>query len=266
MRTRSFSLSFVFLLSCICIAIAGTHAAAAAFTRLEPIAAPKIIASTEAFPDGRHGAANLLDGNPATDYASDNQGTNTMVELDFGAPNAIAAFRHVDRDDPATVAASELVFFDAKTNVLLSLPVTHVNRRAGVTFFVLPSPVTAQRVRWHITALGGGLNAVGASELGFFTTGTTDAAPTNLVLETHAPDLLERKTDGLRRPLRVTVDYAYIEPVEANVAAEGAETNAIQLNPGTQSITLEVPAAESENSLCSRCRAPARPWSPARLR
>ena len=74
------------------------------FTRLEPLPTPRIVASAEAYPGGHHDVANLADGKPQTEYSSNSKGTNTFVEFDFGAPVSVAAFRHTDRNDPATMA------------------------------------------------------------------------------------------------------------------------------------------------------------------
>ena len=120
--------------------------AQADFTRLEPLPALKMGLSAEAYPCGRHSATNLTDSDPSSEYSSNNKGTDTFVEFDFGAAKGISAFRHVDRNDPATIATSELVFMDAAGNVVATKPIRHVNKRAGVTFVRFDSPVTGQRV------------------------------------------------------------------------------------------------------------------------
>ena len=55
---------------------------------------------------------NIIDGKAQTEYSSNAKGTDTFIEFDFGAPASVAAFRHVDRNDPATIASSELTFLD----------------------------------------------------------------------------------------------------------------------------------------------------------
>src|SRR5437588_10285937 len=142
MRQFRTSLPFVLLLTCQSFkCLSANSVNAGAFTRLEQLPSPRISASTEAYPGGKQDAGNLIDRDLATEYSSNGKGINTIVEFDFGEPKRIAAFRHVDRNDPATVASSELLFFDGKTNLLATVPVTHVNQRAGVTFLVLPSAV-----------------------------------------------------------------------------------------------------------------------------
>ena len=88
------------------------------FTRLEQVPAPKIVASAEAYPGGNHNVGNIIDGKPRTEYSSNTKGTNTFIEFDFGAPINVAAFRHVDRNDPATIASSELTFLDGSGSVV----------------------------------------------------------------------------------------------------------------------------------------------------
>ena len=108
------------------------------YTRLEPLRAPKIVTSAEAYPGGNHDVTNILDGKPQTEYSSNGKGTNTFIEFDFGAPVNVAAFRHVDRNDPATIMSSELTFMDGAGAVVGKVPVKHVNQRSGVTFLALP--------------------------------------------------------------------------------------------------------------------------------
>ena len=89
---------------------AGQPGLPSGFTRLEQLSAPKIIGSSEAYPGGQYNATNITDGNPKTEYSSASKGTDTFIEFDFGAPAQVAAFRHLDRNDPATVASSVLTF------------------------------------------------------------------------------------------------------------------------------------------------------------
>ena len=55
------------------------------FTRLKQLPAPKIVASTEAYPGGNHNVGNIIDGKTQTEYSSNSKGTNTFIEFDFGA-------------------------------------------------------------------------------------------------------------------------------------------------------------------------------------
>ena len=117
--------------------------ARADFVRLVRLPNPTITGSATPYRGGGNEATNMLDGVLRSEYASQAKGTNTFIEFDFGKPTLIAGLRHVDRNDPALVVSSELVFMDSNGAVLATTPVTHVNQRSGVTFVALPSAVTA---------------------------------------------------------------------------------------------------------------------------
>ena len=219
------------------------------FTRLEQAPAPKIIASAEAYPGGRYEVDNIIDGKVKTEYSSNAKGTNTFIEFDFGAATRVAAFRHVDRNDPATIASSELTFLDDSGAVASRVPVKHVNRRGGVTFLTLPAPVTVRRVRWQVTGLGAGLGTVGGAEIAFYTAGQTESFPRGITVESRAPQLLEREGAALVRPLKVTVNYPYAEPAPGVVRLAGAQGKAVALRFGSQSVALSVPAVETDKTV-----------------
>ncbi len=190
---------------------------------------------------------NILDGKPQTEYSSNAKGTNTFIEFDFTAPVRVTAFKHVDRNDPATVASSELTFLDGAGGVLATVPVTHVNQRAGVTFLVLPSPVTAQRARWRVTGLGAGHPTVGGAEIAFFSSGKSDPRPTGTTIEgSGALQLLQREGSSFVQPLKVTVRYPYAEPVLGAVRIAGAGGKPVHFKFGSQTIELLAPAVEVE--------------------
>ena len=121
------------------VSLASAQTKQGQFTRLAALPVPKIVAAAEEFPGGNFSASHLLDGRPSTEYATNGRGTNTFVEFDFGTPVRIAAFLYQDRNDPATIAGSELIFSNAEGKLLATVQVPHVNRRAGETFFVLPN-------------------------------------------------------------------------------------------------------------------------------
>ena len=176
-------LTFPVLIAATLLSQSAFHCAGAAdppssFTRLTQLPAPKIVASAEAYPGGGYNVGNIIDGKPRTEYSSNAKGTDTFIEFDFGAPVSVAAFRHVDRNDPATVASSQLTFLDDSGAVVGTVPVKHVNQRGGVTFLTLPSPMTSRRVRWQVTELGAGLQTVGGAEIAFFTPGQKESLPT----------------------------------------------------------------------------------------
>src|SRR6185369_7548862 len=144
-----------------------TAVLAQAYTPLIPIVNPQIVTNSVEYPGGQHRATNLIDGNLKTEYSSDGKGTNTFVVFDFGAPLAVAAFQHIERNDVATIAASELTFYDSSGQTVTTIPVKHAGQRAGETFFVFKAPVTAQRVKWRVSKIGQH-GTVGGAEISFF--------------------------------------------------------------------------------------------------
>ena len=214
----------------IALAAASSPAAAEtpAFLRLKILPAPKIIAAAEAFPGGSFTAAELLNGNPGTCYASNNKGTGTFVLFDFGAPVRIAAFRHLDRNDPATVAASQLTFLDGTGKTITTLSIRHVNKPAGLTFFPLPAPITAQRVRWQVTKLGSPYSAVGGSGIAFFGAGETESLPRGIEINAQAIPVVEAPFRRTGTATRGVAELPLCRPVERGCAGGRAGTQAPQ--------------------------------------
>lgn len=220
------------------------------YTRLARVHGSKVVDSSPAFAGGRYNATNIKDTDLHTEYASANKGTDTFVDVEFKEPTLIAAFRHVDRNDIATVASSELVFRDADGQVVATVPVTHVNEPAGVTTLVLPSPVTAKRVRWHVTGLGPRkAGCVGGAEVAFYTAGATDPAPTAITLDATALPAIERTPAGSARPLQLDFDSPYAEPIDATVRVGSEKPAPITLHLGPQRLQLPVPAADFERAV-----------------
>jgi alpha-mannosidase len=216
-----------------------------AYLRLVPVPAPPIVAAADEYPGGNHKAAHLLDGNPRTEYSSANRGTNTFVEFDFATTISLAGFRHLDRNDPATVAASELVLFAPDGSEAGRVAIQHANQKAGVTFHTLPEPVAVRRVRWQVTQLGPHhYGTVGGAELAFFAAGPTESLP-NVALEARPLPLAERTPDGLRQPLRLEVDYAYATPIDAVVQVGDLAPRPLRLTAGRQSLDIPIPLTET---------------------
>ena len=244
---------------------AGQPVLSKGFTWLKQLPAPKIVASSEAFPGGNYDVGRIIDGQSQTEYSSNAKGTNTFIEFDLGANTSVAAFRHVDRNDPATIAASELTFLDQPGSVVGTVPVKHVNRRGGVTQVTLPAPLTARRVRWRVTALGAAYGTVGGAEIAFFAAGRTEALPRGIAITSRAPQMLELQGAALVRPLKITVKYPYAEPVSGVVRLAGAEGKPVHFKFGSQTVTLLVPAAETERTLKVVVEAGGLPVPPAEL-
>ena len=101
------TLSAIATVICCCTPIASADPPS--FARLVPIQpSPRVVAAAEGYPGGHFAAGQLVDGDTRTEFASSSKGKDTFVEFDFGDPVRIAAFKHVDRRDRATVAARSL--------------------------------------------------------------------------------------------------------------------------------------------------------------
>ncbi len=220
------------------------------FVRLAPLSAPKIAASAEEFPGGNYGPAQLLDGLPNTEYASNSKGIQTYVEFDFGKPVNIGAFRHVNRNDPAAVAASELIFKDASGKTVATIPVQHNGSAAGVTLFALPQVVTAQSVRWQVKKMTNDqINCAGGSEIVFYESAGTDATPQGIDVTASGEPVIERNNDKLLQPIKVSLNYPYATPTDAVVHIEGCEPKPVHFGFGIQEHIFKLPPVETERSL-----------------
>jgi hypothetical protein len=222
---------------------------AAQFTRLEPLNGVKITSSSEAYPGGGHNVSNLLDGKPGTEYSSNGKGVGTFVEFSFGGAARIAGFRHVDRNDPATIAESELTLLDESGAVVQKLSMKHPNQRAGVAFVPLSAPVTASRARWEVTKLGAGHGTVGGAEVTFLTVAQVAAVPSALACEPKSRQLLMRQQNGPVQPLSLALSFPYLETAEAVVSVPGAAPKTTTLSFGSQALDLEIPAVQAARDL-----------------
>ena len=223
---------------------------AGSFTRLVPLSAPAIIDSATAYPGGSYEADNLVDGledgGHRSEYASASKGVGTFVDFDFGGPTRIAAFRHVDRFDPATVDTANLVFSnDADfSGVLATVAVKHANTRGGRTFHPFP-PVTARYVRWQVTAVKS-YSTVGGSEISFFSSAEPEPLPVQTVVEPLGFPAVTEKDSQQAQPFRVTVGYPYAEPTEATLEVTGQPPVALHLRPGRQAVDISLPTVETD--------------------
>jgi len=225
---------------------------AGTFTRLDPLPPPKIVASAAAY-NQDYLADNVLKpaapGGSRAEYASQSKGTNTFVEFDFGAPVHIGGFRHRDRNDPAIIAESELVFSDAAGKPVATAAVTHVGQRAGVTMLALAEPIVAQRVHWRVTKLGSPHGTVGGAEIAFFATGTSEPEPRGIIIEGQTVPVIERHGGALAQPLKLTLTQPYAETITALVRVEGQEARPVELKFGRQTLEYKVPATDAEQTL-----------------
>ncbi len=220
------------------------------FTPLLPLEKPKIVASAEAYPGGGYNAENILDGSASgkyrSEYASAGKGTGTFLDFDFGESKRIAAFEHIDRFDPATVAAADLIFSDRATfnPILEKIPVKHVNRRGGRTLATFPA-VTARYVRWQVTAIAQH-TTVGGAEISFFTSGAPESVPGRLTATLMTLPVLMKEGGGKASQLaQVGIVYPYVERIDAVLEISGSEPKPITLEPLEQVVELSLPAVEA---------------------
>jgi alpha-mannosidase len=212
------------------VLLLGIAPAALAFTPMVVVPPAKILNQPVGVPGGNFGMTNFFDGKLKTEFASRDEGTNTVVEVEFTQPTKITALRHVDRNDRATVASSELTLMDANGAILVTLPITHVNKRSGETLFVLPEPVTAARAKWRVAKQGSsGLFSLGGAELTYYTSEPDDGVPTRDRLQVRVLPFVEK--DG-KRPLKVTITHPYQEVADVEVRIGNGETKKLALKSG----------------------------------
>lgn len=254
------------ILACIIIAICGSKATAAdapkdpagtaakpaqtAFTLVTPLPPPKIVEASTTYLVGAFDATNITDGNIRSEYSSDGKEKNTFIEFDFGDIVTVAAFRHVDRNDPATIASSKLVFSDNQGKTVATSEVTHANKPGGITHHVLASPVAARRVRWSVTGLGvAKYGTVGGAEIRFFKVSSIDPAPTAIKLSARSVPALEKKGASSVRPLHLTLDYPYAEPTGAVLRVSGTDPIPLSLSFGSRDLDISIPAVAEATTL-----------------
>lgn len=217
------------------------------FTPLVPVPDLKILASSEAYPGGSYDAENLLDGaereGTGGEYATANQGTETFVVLDLGETRRVAAFRHVERKDPAIIKASRLTFANDPEleEPVQSIDVKHAGLPAGITFVRFP-PVKARYLRWDVTEIGPH-GTVGGAELEILQSEHPEPVPSRTALELETQPIVLTGSEGRFRVLKATIQYPYAESTQATLEATGAPPRSIQLSLGTS--TLDVPIPES---------------------
>lgn len=234
-------------ISLLTLAAVMTAMTAAAFTPMVPVPISRILNLPTAVPGSNFGMTNFFDGKLKSEYASQDQGTNTVVDVEFANPTRIVALRHVDRNDGATVAVSELELFDANGERVADLSVTHVNKRSGETLFVLPHPVTAQRARWRVAKLGNpGLLSVGGAELTYYTSEPTEETPLRDRIEVKVLPFLEKNGT---RPAKVTVNHPYEEQADVSISVGGEPARTIPLKFGDNVFDWSLPEVKSASSL-----------------
>jgi hypothetical protein len=227
---------------------------AAEFTPLTPLDPPRIVASAPAF-DENYLADNLL--KPVTaaghrsDYASRGLGARTFVDFDFGKPVRLAAFRHVQRTTPDTIAAAKLLFSDVGDfSTASSVAIQHVDRPGATTLAAFP-PVTARYVRWQVSSvLPERSPNVGGQSIEFYTPGNAEPRPRRIDIEARPVPVLERHGEALVQPVRVRVHHPYAETTVARLRVADEPPREIELHFGEQTFEYRVAAVpETSRSL-----------------
>ncbi|MCH5375938.1 MAG: hypothetical protein JJ992_18365, partial [Planctomycetes bacterium] len=231
-----------------------TASEAERFTPLSPIPAPRIIAAAEAFSES-YRAENILKPSHPTghraDYASKGLGARTFLAFDFGRPLPVAAFRHIQRRTPDTIAEAELVFSDAAdfSHVLGKVTVAHVDE-PGATTFAAFAPIEARYVRWQVTSvLPGRSPNVGGQGIEFFAAGEAEMTPRRIDIQTRVVPIVECDGPGKRQPLRVTVDSPYAETIQAVIRVDGQPPRPVSLAFGRQTLSYMIAALDTERTL-----------------
>ena len=230
-------------------------AEAAGYTRLVP-AGVKIISAAKAFPGGGYNAENVLKP-PApsgyrAEYASHGLGAKTFIDFDLGAPVRVAAFRHIQRRTPDTIAEADLVFSDAADfgHELARVKVKHVDE-PGATTFAAFAPINARYIRWQVTSvLPGRSPNVGGQSIEFFAAGgEPEAQPAGIGIEARTVPIIEGQAGAMVQPLKVVLDYPYAEAASVVVSVEGQEPRPMELTFGSHTLPYTVAADERERTL-----------------
>jgi hypothetical protein len=218
------------------------HVRGAGFTPLTPLH-PKIINAPAAAPGGKYAVTNLIDGNVNTEFASHDQGTNTVVEFDFGGETTLVGLRHVDRDDRATIAESVLEMLDAGGNPRDAVTIQHANQRRGETLVMFPKPLAGRTARWRVSRQGDrGLFSVGGAELMFFTAGPAEPLPRRDVIDARVLPFADKEG---AQTLKGTVTHFYAEPAVASLILPGKSPREIRLKTGVNEFECPITSVDA---------------------
>ncbi len=227
--------------------IGGEQVVTKSFERLAKIQSVKILTNSIAYP-GKYNVERIIDGDVRTEYSSRGDGTNTFIEFDFGTAFAVSAFKHIDRNDPATIAQSELVFKDDKNQIVATYPIIHVNKRGGVIFNVLPSTVKARYVRWQVTKLGPqNHGTVGGAEIEFYEPTVKEEAPFGTTIKTDVTQMVEKKEGVDIRVIKIDINHPYTRSAPGYLKVATVDTwrnKIVELKPGNSTVEIEIPSVK----------------------
>ena len=256
MTARSVSAGFRLLLATVvgaCMSGAGyAQDHASTFTPITVLPAPQILRQAEEYPSPAFVVNHILDDQTDTEYASAGKGTDTFIDFDFGQPIAIAAFRHIDRQDVATIDTAELIFADQPDfqQVLATETIDHVNAPGGTTVAVFREPHVARYVRWKVTQLSAqGHTCVGGRDIRFFTADSPESEPRRDAVSIRAIQAVLRNEQELVRPVLVTINHAYAEPLDVALKIGDLAPIPTTVRFGSQTIPLHVPAVDRQQIL-----------------
>ena len=267
-HTIVFALTF---LSAAAAPVAGTE-----FTPILPLDPPTIVGNSEAVPGGAWDVTHLVDGQLQTEYASVGKGVETHVDFDFGRPVALAGFKHIDRNDPATARSARLIFSEQPDfgSQVGSVAVKHADQRSGITLVTFPA-VTARYVRWQVTEINAlGHICIGGKEVSFFTTAAHDRLPSRDLVSI-LPEQIVLDRNGRRvQVVTITIDHRYAESAKASLEVDGLAPIPLELRLGEETREVTLPAVQADTPLRAILkvanqesargqvlRRPVRPWT-----
>ncbi len=248
---------FVVLLTAAAISTGGL---AQELTPIVALPNPKIAAAAAEFHSGHYAVENIF--KDGCEYATQNKGTDTFIDFDFGKPVMLGAFKHVDRSDITTLTKSKLILSNSPDfkPVLGSVEITHHDKPSGAVFADF-KPVQARYVRWRVVAIGGkGHNCVGGSRMAFFEAGRpvsiANAARSDCETIEIAPLQAVVKKNGKRyAQVRATIRHDFLESLEATIQVADGPWRAIKLSTGENTIVLDAPVLKRPGDVAVRLEA-----------
>lgn len=129
---------------------------------------PAITNSATAF-NGAFVAGNLFDGNRDSEYASQGQGANTFVDLDFGSSVTMDRFFLITRLNNVDVVgeANLILSNNADFSSPVATVVTNPSGQAGAGLIFSFTSTTARYARWDVITSTGGSENLGGVEMRF---------------------------------------------------------------------------------------------------
>ena len=142
---------------------------------------PSVINSATPF-SGAYTAANLFDGNRDSEYASQGQGANTFVDVDFGAAVTMDRFFLVTRlNNVDVVGTANLILSNTAdfSSPLATITLNPSGQNGAAPIFSFAT-TTARYARWDVVTAPGTSNNLGGIEMRFLNTpaGSIIANPT----------------------------------------------------------------------------------------